>query len=194
MKRFYLLILVTFLATSVTHAADDSRDADREALKVILVDIQNALNVMDMDALLQPLAENVTISFMNTDVAIGKEQVRSYYDKMFVGKNAPLKKSSTIASIDAPAVFQGDTAVAHGKAEDTYVIKNGDTYQFSTRWTATINKSADDWKVISLNFSINPLDNVILDELEMHLWVYTVIAFFAGIALALIAINFRRAS
>lgn len=192
MKRFILLILMACLASPVIHASDDSRASDREALKKILIQIQNALNTMDMDALMQAMDDEVTISFMTTEVAVGKKQIESYYNKMFADEGAPLTSHTTIATVDAPAIFHGNTAIAHGKANDTFVLKNGDTHKFDTRWTATVIKNPEDWKVVSISFSVNPFNNIILEEIKKHLRLYTILAFFAGIIATVILIKIRK--
>lgn len=187
MKRFFVLLFLSYLLVPQTYAAPDDHQKDREELKIILSDIQNGLNKMDMDAILAPLSENVTISFITTEVAVGKKQIRAYYSKMFEGDDAPLSDYKTEATIDAPAIFHSDTAVAHGRAQDIYILKDGSVYQFNTRWTAAAVKNNDKWEVININFSVDTFDNVVLEELNKNMWIYVILALLSGLIVGYIA-------
>ena len=192
MKQFILLLLITFLASTISYASDDDRDGDRETLKLILVDIQNALNSMDMDALLYHMDEEVTISFMTTEVVVGRGQIESYYNKMFIGKDAPLKSHKTEANVEGPAIFRGNTAIAYGRTDDTFVLKQGEIYNFDTRWVATAVKESENWKVVSIDFSVNPFSNVILEETKKHLFLYAILAFISGIVITVVILKISK--
>ncbi len=192
MKHLRLLLIIACFIAPLANATDEDRNSDREALKKILVDIQVSLNDMDMDALMQSMDEDISISFMTTEVAVGREQIEAYYDKMFLVKDAPLRKHTTVASIDAPALFRGNTAIAYGMAKDTFILQNGEIYNFDTRWSATAVKNLEDWKVVAINFSVNPFDNILLETIRKHLWLYTLLAFLAGIIVTALVTKLRN--
>jgi len=192
MKRFSLFLLLACLLIPVSYASDNDRETDRKLLKTMLIDIQHALNTMDMDALMQMVDDDVTISFMTTEIAVGKDQIKAYYNKMFVAEGAPLTSHTTHAKIDAPAVFYGDTATAHGRMDDTFVLKNGETYQFDSRWTVTVVKQTNNWKVASLNFSVNPFHNILLDEIKKQMLMYAALSFLAGMILMMLVGRMRK--
>ena len=193
MKAFLVLILMSWMPLSHSQeTSEDTRKNDRGELKVILSDIQNALNTFNMDALLMPLSDSVTISFMTTEVVVGKTQIKEYYSKMFENEDSPLSKYTTQATIDAPARFHGDTAVAHGRAQDVYTLKDGGTYQFNTRWTATAIKDSGKWEVLSINFSVDTFDNIVIEELKKNLWMFTILAFFSGAIICFMFVRIRK--
>lgn len=197
MKKLALLVIMVVMPLMVYAEEEpaanmDTSEQDRAALRQILSDIEASINAMDFDKLFTHFDEKITINFMTTDVATGKDEILAFYNKMFKDDGAPLESLKTKASLGAPAVFHGDTITAYGRAEDTYQLKSGDTHRFDTRWTATAIKKNNQWKVATINFSVNPLSNPILDELTDKLGMFTTLAFVIGILIAFIIARFSR--
>lgn len=192
MKTIFLFAaLLTFPVLS--NAADnDSHTEDRKALRAIVADFETGLNEKKLEKLLVHLDDNAVMTFMTTDVAVGKEAVLAFYDKMFKGPDAPLKDQTTKASIDNGAIFHGNTIVATGRANDVFTLKNGKIYGFNTRWVASAIKKDNTWKVVSVDFSVDPFDNVIIDELKQTVWRNSIIAFIVGLIVAFALGKFRR--
>ena len=170
--------------------ATDSHDQDRTALKQILGDIETSINAMDFDSLFKHFDENISVNFMTNDIAIGKDAILAYYDKMFKQAGAPLKSHKTQASLGAPAIFHGDTITAYGMAKDTFELKDGTVHQFDTRWTTSAVKKDGQWKVVSIHFSVNPLKNPILDKLTDKLGLFMIVAFIVGMVISLVISRF----
>lgn len=182
-----LLLVLLLLPLVQAHAGEETHDAERARLKEILAGIEESLNNQQMERLLTFFDERAVISFMTTEVAQGREGILAYYNKMFNLPDAPLASYHTKASLDGPAEFFGDTITAAGRTSDDYTLTDGRHYQFNTRWVATAIKRDGDWKVIALDFSVDPFDNVVLDELNRTMLTYLLLAFVAGLALALVA-------
>ena len=82
---------------------------------------------------------------------------------MMEGAAAIVTEFSTEASVGAPAVFHGDTAVAFGTNTDRYVLARGLEMTLNANWSMTAQKKDGDWKVIALHFSTDLFDNPLLN-------------------------------
>ena len=170
----------------MVQAAESDRSDDREQLKKLLYSIEESLNNLEMDALLSHFDDQAVVSFMTTEVSVGKEGILAYYEKMFNLPAAPLASYNTEVSLDGPAYFHGDTMVAAGRTRDSYELSNGNQYVFDTRWLATAVKKEGQWKIVALDFSVDPFENVVLDKMDKQLLIYTLLAFLAGLAIMFI--------
>lgn len=175
-----LLFLFAMLTCLPAFGAEDMHTSDREALKKILYDIEGSFNNSDIEAVFKHLDDRAVLTFMTTNVASGKKEIMAYYKRMFQGENAPLKSYKTKSISVEPAIFHNDTMVAHGKIQDTFELANGTERQFDTQWTATGMKKDGVWKVLSIHYSVNPLDNTVLDTTKEMVMKYSIGAFFAG--------------
>ena len=178
-----LLFILLFIPFLTAYADGTDRSEDREQLKKTLFSIEDSLNKLQMKRLLSHFDEHAILSFMTTEVANGKAGILAYYEQMFNLPNAPLKSFQTKASLDGPAQFHGNTIVASGRTQDHFELADGRKYQFNTRWLASAVKKQGEWKVVSLNFSVDPFENVVLDEVEGKIYNYALLAFFAGLVI-----------
>ena len=184
MKSIILLFgLLVFPLTTIA-AEEDPRAADREVLRALLADFETSLNEKNLEKLLGHLDEQAVMSFMTTETAVGKEAVKAYYDKMFKGDDAPLTDHKTKASLDTKAIFHGDTIVASGRTNDIFTLKDGSIYNFNTRWVASAVKKQGNWKVVSVDFSVDPFKNIVMEELQSKVWTYAIMAFIVGLIVA----------
>lgn len=181
MLKHLFLVLLCIPVTVV--ASENERSDDREQLKEILFSIEESLNTLDMDSLLSHFDEQAVVSYMTTEVSVGKEGIIAYYEKMFNLPDAPLAGYQTEVSLDGPANFHGDTMVASGRTQDAFELSDGNHYTFDTRWLATAMKKEGQWKVVALDFSVDPFDNVVLDNMSKKLVNYTLLAFLAGLVI-----------
>lgn len=183
MKYTLLFLFSIFAFCQPALAAEDPHTKDRETLRGILTNIESAINSNDMNLLFRDMDPKVQITFMTTETFTGRKEIMSYFDRMFKGDNAPLKSFNTKVSQVDPAVFHSDTIVAHGRTADTFTIADGSERNFDTSWTATAMKKGEAWKVVAINFSVNPLENTILDTLNSKIIQFSVAAFMAGLIL-----------
>jgi len=192
MKSILLTISLFMLASSTIAAEVNSNEAHRKILSDILTDFETSLNEKKLEKMLSHLDDQAVMSFMTTETAVGKDAIVAFYEKMFKGPKAPLVDHTTKASLDGKAIFHGDTVVASGRTKDVFTLKNGAIYDFDTRWLATIVNKNGNWKVVSVNFSIDPFDNIVLKETQEKIWTYAIAAFFAGLLIMFVAGRFRR--
>jgi hypothetical protein len=78
--------------------------------------------------------------------------------------------------------------LVRGNALEHYEAKDGDQFDFKTRWTAVLVKSADDkWRLRAIHFGTNQLDNPVLTKVRRTLTQYGIaascVALIVGVAL-----------
>lgn len=205
MKRAVLLLLLLFSLSAVAQTPDPTPlpgatpvadKVDPEAVKApenpahdelrkLRDQMQTAMNGRDIEGLLAGVTEDVVFSTMNGDVVRGKDAIREYFAKMLDGPDALVKSVSTNFEADDLTLLYGgslgepETAgVAFGHAKDSYVLRDGSTFEVEPRWTATMIREPDGWKVASFHYSVNVFDNPVLNKV-------TSLAKTAGIAAGL---------
>jgi uncharacterized protein (TIGR02246 family) len=121
----------------------------------------DAFNKGDLDRLLSHLDPDVVVTWQNGEVCRGPEAVRAYYNKMMTGPDKRVEKVSADPKVDDRHVY-GDWAVSWGRMNDHFVLTDGSQLAMDSRFTATIAKRGDVWKVASFHASVNAFDNPIL--------------------------------
>ena len=181
----FLKITTIFLALSCSAQtlADENRNAERAVLRDKLNFIESALNDKAFDRVVPLLDENAVIVFLNAEVTRSIDQARAYFDKTLGSSNPILSDYATKAAVGAPARFIGDIAIADGSTQDTFVFANGSDMVVDTKWTVTLGKQGEDWKILQLQFSSNLFDNPLVNSAKNNLVLFTAVAAAAGIAI-----------
>ena len=170
MSKFFRMTLVLLtLSGSAQAVPDENREADRAALRDRLATIESALNDKAFEQVIPLLGEDSVLIFLNAEVARGVEQARAYFDKTLGSSNPILSDYTTKAVVAAPARFIGDIAIADGSTQDTFVFANGSDMVIDTKWTVTLQKQDDDWKILQLQFSSNLFDNPLVNSAKNNL-------------------------
>jgi hypothetical protein len=91
--------------------------------------------------------------------------VRKYYDEKVGGPDSVVKDMKTKCTIDRYSQLYNDrnTAVAAGKLEQDFTLRDGKQFQLTSPWTATLVKQGDGWKISAFHVSANMFDNGVLD-------------------------------
>jgi len=170
MKNLPLTVcLFLSFVTAPSLAQDDPYAADRQAMLVILKNIEQALNDRDLSSALKNMDDEVIITYHDATVTQGPEEAAAYYKRMMEGAAAIVDEFSTVADVGAPAVFHGDTAVAYGTTVDRYLLARGLEIKLNANWSTTLQKKDGEWLVIALHFSsekILELESVKIDKGE----------------------------
>jgi hypothetical protein len=72
--------------------------------------------------------------------------------------------------VDELTHLYGDTGVAVGSSKDTFDMTDGRHFTVATRWTATLVKKGDRWKIAALHASGSMFDNPVLDIAKRALY------------------------
>ena len=147
-------------ATIPTAAPVTSEDPT-QAINLLRQELISAFNGGDLDRLLSHLDPDVVITWQNAEVCRGPEEVRAYYDKMMTGPERRVETVSVDPRVDDRHVY-GDWAVSWGSMNDRFVLTDGSDLSMNSRFTATIARRGDAWKVTSFHVSVNAFDNPIL--------------------------------
>jgi len=166
--------------------AVENPDAEHSVLREKLNFIEAALNDKAFERILPLLDENVVIIFLNGEVARGVDQVRAYFEKTLGSSNPILSDYHTKAEVGAPARFAGDIALADGSTQDTFVFANGSDMVVHSKWTVTLQKQGNDWKILQLHFSSNIFDNPLVNSARNNLVMFTVAAAVGGLIIGLL--------
>lgn len=165
---FMGIVLLAFIAPALH--AQEAREEDRAQLLAMLDRVEAAINEQDVDKIASVLHPDVTVVFLNGEVARGVPAVRDYFQR-FLGSDKPiLSDYSTTATLGAPAKFVGNVAMADGTADDRFVLATGNEFTLKSWWTVTLVKEADQWQVRQLHFSNNTFDNALLGAAKQSVY------------------------
>lgn len=140
-----------------------SIETTHEELRALKATMETAINNNDIDTLLANVEDEVVFTTMNSDVVVGKDAIRAYFNKMSVGPDRVVDKVTTRFIPDAKSILYGDDiAIAYGHTDDHYVLRNGTEFNVNARWSTTMRRSDGQWRVASFHYSVNMFDNPIL--------------------------------
>ena len=63
----------------------------------------------------------------------------------------------------------GDVALARGTTADVVKTSNGQEYRFSALWTATLQKEGGNWKIRTIQGTMDPIGNPFVREFGKRL-------------------------
>ena len=168
-------------------ATEEPTQTIHEQLRDLRDRLYAAYEQGDMDLLLQDVAPNVVITWQNSDRNEGHEEFLKFYDDMMNGDDRVVKDLSSTVEVDDLSVLYGDdAAVARGTLADHFVLTDGSDFTLHSKWTATVVKLEDEWKVASFHVSANIFDNPILAYTQGWLVKVGLVAGLIGLVVGLI--------
>jgi ketosteroid isomerase-like protein len=182
----YALVFSLLLAFPLL-AADEADHEIHQELRGILTTVQDAVNSGNYDAMLPVLSKDIRATTITQEVMSGQPEVSAYFKKWF-GPGRKLRKLDMRLVADALTELSPDKTwgVVRGSATETYTLADGRVYPMKTRWTATVVRNADaKWRLRTIHFGTNFLDNPILDEAARDAKKYSVLCAVGGILLGL---------
>ena len=169
-------------------AADEPDHAIHEALRAVLRDAVAAIDGGRYGELLPLLTENVEVTSVTQEVMSGRADVTRYFDQWF-GPKGYMKSMTMKMDADKLTDLAPDKSwgLVRGKALEHYEAKDGDKFDFATRWTAVVLRGDDGrWRIRAIHFGTNHLDNPVLTKVTKTLECYAIYAAFGGLGLGLI--------
>lgn len=151
-----------FAQTSVSAVDTSDRTADHDALRVMLIDAEKAINEGRFNDLTKYFDPNINVIYQNAEVADGIPAVQAFQKRILNDKGGLLKGFKTKVTADKLTEFYGDTAIAYGSAVDHYTLVTGKEMDVTSKWSTTLVKENGVWKVVSLQFTTNLFDNPLL--------------------------------
>jgi ketosteroid isomerase-like protein len=159
-----------------------------KAIGVLRGELVDAFNKGDLDRLLSHLDPDVVVAWQNAEVCRGPAAVRGFYERMMVGPDRVVKKVTVNPTLDDRHVYDNAWCVSWGNMHDAFDLTDGSSIALDSRFTATIARRGEAWKVTAFHASVNAFDNAILRVAarKVGTWAAAVGAV-AGILLGLVA-------
>lgn len=163
MIRIALALIILLTSTAV--AEDDPRAGDRAALRVLLTEVTAALGSGDPARLGPCLAPGFVLTFADQHRFDDLAALDAYQRRLRAERG--IDRIDFAPAIDGPARFVGaDVAIATGTSTDIFVGVDGDGTTITSRWTATLERTAQGWRISALQAGVDLLDNPILERIK----------------------------
>ncbi|MBL8297632.1 MAG: hypothetical protein JNN30_04710 [Rhodanobacteraceae bacterium] len=200
MAAWLVLAVCMFVGgLAVAQTAPDPREADHEALRALMRTATEAVNTRKFDLLAPRLHAGFTVIAVDNTKLVGIDAFRTYWNGLFDGPNAPLIAVESKPVADELTLFLGEnTGVVYGTSDDTFtfrknsVFKEGEKRSMKTRWSATVAKDGEVWKLVNVHFSANAFDNPMLDAAAGIVTRTAALAGVAGLVLGLLLTGLLR--
>ena len=159
-KLLVALMFLTFLVPAFAQSDATNTDAE-QAIGRLREGLVKSFNDGDIDRLLTFLDTNAVVTWQNGEVCIGTAAVKDYYDRMMKGDRPVVSKVTADPKVLGHHI-KGDWAVSWGELNDHFLLTDGRDLPLDSRFTATIAKRGDEWKVASFHASVNAFHNSVL--------------------------------
>ncbi len=187
MKVLGVLLALAALCVAPIATAEEPDHAVHEELRGVLHAITAAMNTGQYDSMLPYLTENVEATSITQEVMSSRADVSNYFREWF-GPTGYMRRMEIRLVADKLTELSPDRrwGLVRGKALEHYEAKDGDLFDFDTRWTAVM-VLADDgkWRLRAIHFGTNDLDNPVLTKVRQTLVRYGVIAGVASLLIGL---------
>lgn len=180
-----MLIAVLALSLSVGVPAQEADHEIHQELRALLQEIQIAINTGDYDRMLPFLDEKIEATSLTQEVMSSRADVSAYFREWF-GPTGYMQRMTMKLEADALTEFSPDKSfgLVRGSGIEHYEAKDGDQFDFKSRWTAVVARNADGrWRLRAIHFGTNHLDNPVLTKVRGKLVSYGI----AGGAACLLA-------
>ena len=185
--------ILSVLVFTVNFASAQESEKDHDVLRQMLRIGTEALNTGNLDAFKTILNEPFFITTSNQKTFTDLSGFKSYYEELFSGSNAPLKSLNLDPKAEIKTTFiTENVGICHGTSNDTFVFKNGKAKKMITKWTATVVKNNDNWKLANLHLAVDAFDNPMLESMRQAVYLAGGIGFVVGLIFLWIIMFFTR--
>ena len=187
MKVWSVLLALAALCVAPSVMAEEPDHAIHEELRGILHAITDAMNTGQYDKMLPYLAENVEATSITQEVMSSRADVSKYFQEWF-GPTGYMRRMEIKLTADSLTELSPDRnwGLVRGKALERYEAKDGEQFDFDTRWTAVMVRGDDSkWRLRAIHFGTNDLDNPVLTKVRRTLVRYGIIAGVASLLVGL---------
>ena len=135
----------------------EGEDADHEALRALKGIYETAVMENKLDRLEPHLHPQFTAVMLTGETVGGYAELTAYWSKMreLIGEGGTY---SFELEPDTSLIF-GDIALSTGKSAETVVTDSGDSFRFDSGWTAVSQRTADGWKLLRVQGTMDPITN-----------------------------------
>jgi ketosteroid isomerase-like protein len=171
LKVLYAVLALAALCAAPIARAEEPDHAIHEELRGILHEIVAAMNSGQYDQMLPYLTENIEATSITQEVMSSRTDVSKYFQEWF-GPTGYMRRMEIKLDADRLTELSADKTwgLVRGKALEHYEAKDGDVFDFDTRWTAVMVRSDDGkWRLRAIHFGTNDLDNPVLTKVRRTL-------------------------
>ena len=183
-----VLTLVTLCVAPLAWTAEEPDHAIHEELRGLLREVVTAFNTGEYDRMLPFLTENIEATSITQEVMSGRADISKYFKDWF-GPSGYMRKMEMKMDADKLTELSPDKSwgLVRGKALEHYEAKDGDVFDFVTRWTAVMIRDSDGkWRLRAIHFGTNNLDNPVLTKVKSTLLRDGVIAAVVSLVIGLL--------
>ena len=167
-------------------------DDPKIAISTLREELIGSFNKGDLPRLLSHLDPDVVVTWQNSEVCRGPNEVKAYYDKMMTGSERRVKSVHADPKITDRHLYN-DWAVSWGTMNDEFILADGTQLKLDSKFTATIARRGSEWKVTSFHVSGNLFENPIVGyAVKRTALMSAAIAGVIGLAIGFIAARFLK--
>jgi ketosteroid isomerase-like protein len=156
-RLFYVLASILTLA-SAAFATPTDDEAAHAALRQIKAVYEKAVSTGDLTPLKGLfLPETTAVMLLGQEIKSYDELEQHW--KYVRGLIGPGGSYSTTLQPETSLIY-GDFAVSRGTSDEVVKTGAGKEFRYTSRWTAVSRRVGDQWKVIRLHGSMDPVTNV----------------------------------
>lgn len=188
MRILLRLLATTLVCIAPIAFAEEADHAIHEELRGVLREILSSINSGQYDKMLPYLAENFEGTSITQEVMSSRGDVAKYFQEWF-GPTGYMRKMQMNLDADRLTEFSPDKnwGLVRGKALEHYEAKDGDLFDFNTRWTALMARGDDGkWRLRAIHFGTNHLDNPVLAKVSRMLIRYGIFGACAALLIGLV--------
>ena len=171
MKKFIVLGLAALFCIVPWVSAEEPDHAIHEELRGVLREVQSAINSGQYDRMLPYLTPDVEATSVTQEVMSSRADVSKYFQNWF-GPAGYMRKMTMTLDADKLTELSPDKrfGLVRGKALEPYEAKDGDIFDFDTRWTGVMAVGDDGkWRLRAIHFGTSHLDNPVLTKVKRTL-------------------------
>jgi len=184
----YLVLILFVVSSSSVFAETETDHIIHEELRALLQGIVKTVNDEQYDKLAPFFHKNLRVTTINQEVISSHAEITTFFKKWF-GPGGFLKKLDMQLNADATTeLFANNTlGIVRGSGIENYIASDTRSFDFKTRWTATVIKDTDGkWRILSLHIGTDFLDNPVLFNATDSLTHFTIGGFLGGLILMFI--------
>jgi ketosteroid isomerase-like protein len=131
------------------------------AITKLREELLDSFTKADMPRMLSHLDADVVVTWQNGEVCRGPAAVQAFHDKMMSGPDRIIASLQANPKVTGRHIY-GDWVVSWGEMNDEFRLKDGSRFDLHSKFTTTIARRGDAWKVTSFHASVNTFDNDVL--------------------------------
>ena len=195
MKSLVCLATLFLLAVPQSAIAQQTEDPAHAQLRTLRDDLVDAMNKRDLNRLMSHLHPDVVVTWQNAEVSRKPEGVKAYISRMLEGPNSIVESFSTAPAVDELTIlYGGDAGVAFGSSRDSFRLRSGQSFDLTSRWTATVVNDGGAWKIAAFHSSASLFDNPLLAAAQRWSVTAAVVALIAGFVVGFLVSRIGRRS